>query len=83
MLNVTVFGPGCAKCKETERRIRHVVEQSGIKATVTHATDFAEMAKAGVMMTPAVSVNGVIKKAGNIPSEEEIKSWLGVPSMAQ
>lgn len=76
MLNIKVYGPGCAKCKETEKRVRHVVEQAGIEATVTHATDFAEMAKAGIMMTPAVSVNGVIKKVGNIPTEDEIRSWL-------
>jgi small redox-active disulfide protein 2 len=76
MLKITVYGPGCAKCKETEKRVRNVVEQSGIEASVIHATEFAEMAKAGVMMTPAVSVNGVIKKAGNIPTEDEIRSWL-------
>jgi small redox-active disulfide protein 2 len=76
MLEIKVYGPGCAKCKETEKRVRHVVEQAGIQANITHATDFAEMAKAGVMMTPAVSVNGTIKQAGNIPSENEIRSWL-------
>ncbi len=76
MLNIKVYGPGCAKCKETEKRVRHVVEQSGVEATVTHATDFAEMAKAGVLMTPAVAVNGVVKLSGRIPSEDEIRSWL-------
>jgi small redox-active disulfide protein 2 len=76
MLNITVYGPGCAKCKETEKRVRHVVEQSGKEATVTHATDFAEMAKAGILMTPAVSVNGVVKSSGRIPSEDDIRSWL-------
>ena len=76
MFNIKVYGPGCAKCKETEKRVRHVVEQSGVEATVTHATDFAEIAKAGVLMTPAVAVNGVVKLAGRIPNEGEIKSWL-------
>jgi small redox-active disulfide protein 2 len=78
MLNIKVYGPGCAKCKETEKRVRHVVEQAGIEATITHATDFAEMAKAGVMVTPAVSVNGVIKKAGTVPTEDEIREWVSV-----
>lgn len=78
MLDIKVYGPGCAKCRETEKLVRHVVERSGIEATITHAADFAEMAKAGVMMTPAVSVNGVIKKAGNIPTEDEIRSWLSI-----
>ncbi len=53
-----------------------MVEQAGVEAAVTHATDFAEMAKAGVLMTPAVAVNGVVRIAGKIPNEEEIKVWL-------
>lgn len=76
MLNITVYGPGCAKCKETEKRVRHVVEQSGIEANVVKASDFADMAKAGILTTPAVAVNGAIKVAGRIPSEDEIKGWL-------
>lgn len=76
MLNITVYGPGCAKCKETEKRVRHVLELSGVEATVIHATDFAEMAKAGILMTPAVAVNGVVKSKGRVPSEDDIRSWL-------
>ncbi len=76
MLKITVYGPGCAKCKETEKRVRQAVERAGVEAQVTHATDFAEMARAGVLMTPAVAVDGVIKKAGSVPSEEEISTWL-------
>jgi small redox-active disulfide protein 2 len=76
MLNITVYGPGCAKCKETAQRVRRVIEQFGIEATVIKATDFADMAKAGVLMTPAVAVNGVIKISGRIPNENEIANWL-------
>ncbi|MFB3916156.1 MAG: thioredoxin family protein [Terriglobales bacterium] len=76
MLNITIYGPGCAKCQETERRVRHAVEQSRIQATVRKATDFAEMAKAGVLMTPAVAFNGVVKLSGRIPREDEISPWL-------
>ncbi len=76
MLNITVYGPGCAKCKETERRVRHVIEQSGAEAEVTKATDIIELARAGILTTPAVAVNGVIKVAGRIPDSEEIIKWL-------
>jgi small redox-active disulfide protein 2 len=79
MLTITVYGPGCAKCKETEKRVRHIVEASGIDANVVKASDFADMAKAGILMTPAVSINGVVKSTGRIPSEEEIRGWLAVP----
>lgn len=76
MLNITVYGPGCAKCKETERRVRHVIQQAGVEATVTKATDFADMAKAGVLTTPAVAVNGIVKVSGRIPDTDEIMTWV-------
>jgi small redox-active disulfide protein 2 len=76
MLNITIYGPGCARCKETEKRVRHVVEQSGVEATIVHASDPMEMAKTGILSTPAVSVNGVLKSTGSIPSEDAILAWL-------
>jgi len=76
MRNIIVYGPGCAKCKETERRVRHVIEASGVEATITKAVDFAEIAKAGVLATPAVGIDGIIKLSGRVPNEDEIKSWI-------
>jgi small redox-active disulfide protein 2 len=81
MLNITVYGPGCARCKETEKRVRHVAEESA-EANVTHCTDPVEMAKAGILRTPAVAVGGVIKVAGRIPEEQEIREWLSDVRMA-
>lgn len=76
MRNITVYGPGCAKCKETERRVRQVLEDSGIEANITKAVDFAEIAKAGVLATPAISIDGVIRLSGRVPKEDEIKAWI-------
>jgi small redox-active disulfide protein 2 len=77
MKNVKVYGPGCQKCHLTEERVRKVIEASGIDASVEKISDFAAMAAAGVLSTPAVSVDGVVKLAGRVPTEEEIRSWLG------
>lgn len=76
MLNITIYGPGCAKCHETERRVRHVVDQCGVDASIRKASDFAEMAKAGILITPAVAINGLIRSSGRIPSEDEISAWI-------
>lgn len=76
MLSITVFGPGCARCKETERIVRQVIEQSGTPAEVQKVSDAMAMAKAGVLLTPAVAVNGVVKTAGRVPSESEVRSWV-------
>lgn len=76
MLNIRIYGPGCARCKETEKRVRDVVAAVGIDATIEKATDFAEMAKAGILTTPAVSINGIIKSAGRVPSDMDVRNWL-------
>jgi small redox-active disulfide protein 2 len=76
MLSITVFGPGCARCKETEKIVRQVIQQSGAPADLQNVSDPVAMAKAGVLLTPAVAVNGVVKTAGRIPSESEIRSWI-------
>jgi hypothetical protein len=52
------------------------VEQSGTQAELEKISDPMAMAKAGVLLTPAVAVNGVLKTAGRIPSESEIRSWI-------
>jgi len=76
MLNITVYGPGCAKCKEAERRVRHVVEASAMEANITKATNPVDMAKAGILATPAIAINGVIKVSGRVPNEDDIKVWI-------
>jgi small redox-active disulfide protein 2 len=76
MLSITVFGPGCARCKETEKVVRKIAEQSGTQADVRKVSDPVSMAKAGILLTPAVAVNGVVKTAGRIPSEGDVRSWI-------
>ena len=75
-MKIVVYGPGCARCHATERVVRHVVEQLGISADVQKVSDYQAMAAAGVMATPAVSIDGVIKMTGRIPKAEEVKAWL-------
>lgn len=76
MLNITVYGPGCAKCKEAERRVRRVVEASAVEANITKAMDPIDMARAGILATPTIAINGVIKVSGRVPNEDEIKVWI-------
>lgn len=76
MLNITVFGPGCARCKETEKLVRQAVAGAGLAADVQKVSDIQAMARAGVLLTPAVAINGKVKSAGRIPSESEIRAWI-------
>ena len=76
-MDIKVLGPGCAKCEKTEKLVREAVAEAGVAADVEKVTDIMKIAGYGVMVTPAVVVDGEIKSVGKIPSKEDIKSWLG------
>jgi len=76
MKKVTIYGPGCAKCKQTEELVKRVVAESGVPVEVVKVSDIKEMVTAGILSTPAVAVDGVIKAAGRVPKAEEVKAWI-------
>ncbi len=76
-MQIKVMGPGCAKCAEAERIVRAAVEEAGVVAEIEKITDFQEMAKLGVLSTPAVAVDGQVKCSGKAPTREEVLAWLG------
>ncbi len=76
-MKITVYGPGCRKCHEAEELVRRVVAEAGVDATVEKVSDLQAMVKAGVISTPGVAVDGVLKVAGRVPRVEEIRGWLG------
>ena len=76
-MDIKVLGPGCPKCKQTEKIVRDAVAESGVAASVEKVTDTMEIAGYGVFGTPAVVVDGEVKSVGKIPSKEDVKSWLG------
>lgn len=73
---ITVYGPGCARCYETERLIRNVLAELQHDADLQKVSDYKAMAAAGVMATPAVAIDGIVKISGRIPKREEVKAWL-------
>jgi len=76
-MDIKVLGPGCPKCKETERLVREVVAESSVDAEIEKVTDLMKIAGYGVFGTPAVVVDGEVKSVGKIPKKEEIKIWIG------
>jgi len=75
-MKIEILGSGCAKCKSTEKMIRKIVEELGISAEIVKVEDLQEIINRGVMMTPAVFVDGEAKIVGHIPSADEIKKLL-------
>ncbi len=71
-MKIEILGSGCPKCHLVENIVKEFVKENKIKATVEHVYDFNEIIERGIMMTPAISVDGKIRMEGKIPSKEEL-----------
>jgi len=75
-VKIEIFGTGCPKCRATIRNVEQAVKELGIQAEVIKVDDLAEIAARGMMITPALAVDGQVKCSGRVPSVEEVKGWL-------
>ena len=75
-MKIEVLGSGCAKCKKAESNIVSVVERLRLDAKVIHVTDLNKILDRGVMMTPAVFINGKKVLEGRVPTVKVIEKWL-------
>ena len=74
---VEVFGPGCFRCEQTFKLIQDAIRETGRDDVgVNKITDPAMISNRGVMMTPAVMIDGVMRCQGRVPKVDEIRSWL-------
>lgn len=72
------MGPGCAKCKSTYNVIEKVLKENGIEAKLTKVDDIIEMMNYTIMTTPAVVIDEVVKMKGQVPTESDVKRFLGI-----
>jgi small redox-active disulfide protein 2 len=75
-VKIEVLGTGCAKCNALERTTRAVADRLGLDYELVHVTDLRRLASYGVMMTPALVVNGQVKVAGKLVGEAELTKIL-------
>ena len=75
-MEIKVCGPGCANCTKAENIVKDAVADAGVNANILKVTDFAAMAKLGVLSTPAIVIDGKIMCVGKVPSKSEVLAWL-------
>ena len=73
---ILVLGAGCPKCRALEQTVIKSLDEMNETLAVGHVTDYAEMAKYGVMSTPALVVDGRVEVCGRVPSAAELKQLL-------
>jgi small redox-active disulfide protein 2 len=78
MQKIEVLGPGCPRCKETYRVVRHVVEEAGIDVEIVKDESIERMMTLGLMATPGVAIDGKIVISGRTPKAAEVRQVLGL-----
>jgi len=76
MIKIQVLGTGCPKCQKLAANAEAAAKELGLDYELEKVTDINEIMRFGVMMTPALAVNGQIKVAGRVPEVGEIKKML-------
>jgi len=73
---IQILGTGCPKCRKLAQAAAAAADDLGIAYDLEKVTDIARIAEFGVMMTPALAIDGQVKTAGKIPTAEAIKAML-------
>ena len=75
-MKIEILGSGCAKCNKTKELVEKAVKEMGVEAEIVKVEDFDKILGYGVMITPALVIDGDVKVAGKVPSVEDIKKWI-------
>lgn len=75
-MKVQILGTGCPKCKQLSANVEAAVAELGLDAQVEKVTDIKQIMGFGVMITPALAVDGVVKSSGKVLSTDDIKTVL-------
>ncbi len=76
MKKIQILGTGCPKCKKLAENAEAAAKGLGIEFEIEKVTDINEIMKFGVMVTPALAVDGEVKVVGKVPSPDEINQML-------
>lgn len=75
-MKIEILGTGCVKCRKLYENTQVAVKELGLEAEIVKVEDMEEITNYGVMVTPALAVDGKVKVGGRIPTLDEIKNFL-------
>lgn len=79
-MTIQILGTGCPKCKALEANARQAIETGSIEATIEKVTEIDRIMDMGVMITPALAVDGVVKSSGKLLSRDQILAIISAPA---
>ena len=75
-MKIEILGTGCPKCKKLHELAEEAFKELGVSAEIIKVTDINKIIDYGVMVTPALVIDGNVMVAGKIPEKEGIKRWI-------
>ena len=75
-MKIEILGPGCVNCETLAANAKQAVEALGVEADVVKITDFAQIAARGVVVTPALAVDGRVRSSGKVLTPAQIRDLL-------
>lgn len=75
-MKIEILGVGCPKCKQLTANVEAAVKELNIQAEIGKVTDIVKITEYGVMITPALAVDGTVISAGKVLSKDEIKKII-------
>lgn len=79
-MKIEILGTGCPKCSQLAANAEAAARELGMDFELKKVTNLSEIASYGVMVTPALAVNGEVKLVGKVPSQAQIKELLEAAS---
>ena len=77
MLTVKILGSGCANCKKLEAVSREAAAGAGLQAEFIKVTDMKAIMAYDLLSTPALVINDKLVSSGRIPTQAEVRKWMG------
>ena len=75
-MKIQILGTGCPKCKATIANAEAAVKMLNIDAEIVKVDDINDIMNYGVMVTPALAIDGKVKVSGKIPAPDQIAGWI-------
>ena len=75
-MKIEILGTGCPKCKKTLANAEKAVKELGANAEIVKVDKIDDIMNYGVMMTPALAIDGEVKISGKVPKPKEIAQWM-------
>lgn len=76
-MKIQVLGPGCPKCTKLAEDVDAIAREMGVDCEIEKISDLNRIMSFGVFMTPGLVIDGEVKSVGKVPTESELKQFLG------